>query len=189
MSDRRAYRRNPGAHSLRPPTCRGRLLAWAGATLFLLVLCPRFTGAQPSVVTAHSDVARTGQNTNETILTPANVNQGQCGKLFSDVVYGYVYAQPLYLPGVTLPGRGTYNVLFVATEHDSVYAFDADGTTMLWQATLLDATHGAAPGATTVPSLDVNTGDIVPEIGITGTPVIDPATGTLYVVGKTKENG
>src|SRR3989442_2798196 len=146
MSDRRAYRRNPAAHSLQQPTCRGRGVAWAGVTLFILVCCPRFTAAQPSVVTAHYDVARTGQNTNETILTPTNVNQGQFGKLFSYVVDGYVYAQPLYLPGVTLPGRGTYNVLFVATEHDSVYAFDADGTTMLWQATFLDATHGAAPG-------------------------------------------
>ncbi|PYM37379.1 MAG: hypothetical protein DME17_07600, partial [Candidatus Rokuibacteriota bacterium] len=189
MSDLRLYRRNHGAHSLLARTCRGRRVAWAGVTLFILVFCPRFTAAQPSVVTAHSDVARTGQNTNETILTPANVNQGQFGKLFSYAVDGYVYAQPLYLPGVNIPGRGTYNALFVATEHDSVYAFDADSTTMLWQATLLDATHGAAPGATTVPNSDVNSGDIVPEIGITGTPVIDPATGTLYVVGRTKENG
>ena len=189
MSDLRLYRRNHGAHSLLARTCRGRRVAWAGVTLFILVFCPRFTAAQPSVVTAHSDVARTGQNTNETILTPANVNQGQFGKLFSYAVDGYVYAQPLYLPGVNIPGRGTYNALFLATEHDSVYAFDADSTTMLWQATLLDATHGAAPGATTVPNSDVNSGDIVPEIGITGTPVIDPATGTLYVVGRTKENG
>src|SRR6266478_709291 len=189
MSDPRLCRRNHATRLLRPPTCRGRRVAWAGVTLFIVVCCPRFAAAQPSVVTAHYDVARTGQNTNETILTPTNVNQGQFGKVFSYAVDGYVYAQPLYLPGVTLSGRGTYNVLFVATEHDSVYAFDADSNTMLWQATLLDATHGAAPGATTVPNSDVNTGDIVPEIGITGTPVIDPATGTLYVVGKTKENG
>src|SRR3989442_2327688 len=189
MSDRRAYRRTPAGYSLRSPTCRGRRVARAGDTLFILVFCPRFTAAQPSVVTAHSDVAGTGQNTNETILTPTNVNQNQFGKLFSYPVDGYVYAQPLYLPAVTLAGRGTYNVLFVATEHDSVYAFDADSTTMLWQATFLDATHGAAPGATTVPSSDVNTSDLVPEIGITGTPVIDPTTGTVYVVGKTKENG
>jgi hypothetical protein len=189
MNDRSLYRRNHAARSLRQVTGRGSRVARVGVALLMLVFCPRFTAAQTSVVTAHYDVARTGQNTNETILTPANVNQGQFGKLFSYPVDGYVYAQPLYLSGVTLPGRGTYNVLFVATEHDSVYAFDANSTAMLWQATLLDATHGAAPGATTVPSSDVNSGDIVPEIGITGTPVIDPATGTLYVVGKTKENG
>ena len=189
MSNRNLYRRNHAARALRQPTCRRRGVAWVGITLFMLVFCPRFTAAQPRVVTAHYDIARTGQNTNETILTPTNVNQNQFGKLFSYPVDGYVYAQPLYLPAVTLPGRGTYNVLFVATEHDSVYAFDADSTTMLWQATFLDATHGAAPGATTVPTSDVNTSDLVPEIGITGTPVIDPTTGTLYVVGKTKENG
>src|SRR6202030_196878 len=137
--------------------------------------------------------------TNETILTPANVGSTTFGKLFSYPVDGWIYAQPLYVPGLTMgagtPQSGTtHNVIFIATEHDSVYAFDADSNAgadanPLWQVTLLDAAHGAASGATTVPSGDVSTGDIVPEIGITGTPVIDTATNTLYVVGKTKESG
>ncbi|HLZ91729.1 MAG TPA: chitobiase/beta-hexosaminidase C-terminal domain-containing protein [Candidatus Acidoferrum sp.] len=155
--------------------------------------------AQISVVTQHNDIARTGANAGETILTPANVNSLQFGKLFSYSVDGYIYAQPLYVPGVTMgsgtPQAGTkHNVVFVATENDSVYAFDADSNTSavnavpLWHITLLDAAHGAASGARAMLSTDIHTTDIVPEIGITGTPVIDPATGTLYVVGKTKEN-
>jgi Malectin domain/Legume lectin domain/Chitobiase/beta-hexosaminidase C-terminal domain len=157
--------------------------------------------AQTSVLTQHNDISRTGANTNETILTPANVNTSSFGKLFTYVVDGYVYAQPLYVPGVTLgagtPQAGTtHNVFFIATEHDSVYALDADSNIganahPLWQITLLDNAHGVPSGvtATTVPDTDVNNDDILPEIGITGTGVIDPTTGTLYLVGKTKENG
>jgi hypothetical protein len=171
------------------------------ATLFcgaLLLFLVHNVAAQTNVVTQHYDNSRTGANTNETILTPSNVNSSLFGKLFSRNVDGYVYAQPLYMVGVTM-GAGTsqpgtkHNVLFIATEHDSVYAFDADNdqganATPLWKATLLDAAHGAAPNATTMPSGDVSTDDIVPEIGITGTPVIDPTTNTIYVVGKVKES-
>jgi hypothetical protein len=164
----------------------------------VLLSFARSVPAQTNVVTQHYDNARTGANANETILTPSNVNTSLFGKLFSRNVDGYVYAQPLYMAGVTM-GAGTsqsgstHNVVFIATEHDSVYAFDADSdqganAQPLWKITLLDAAHGAAANATTVPAGDATNTDLVPEIGITGTPVIDPATNTIYVIGKTKEN-
>jgi Legume lectin domain/Chitobiase/beta-hexosaminidase C-terminal domain/Fn3 associated len=152
-----------------------------------------------NVTTQHNDIARTGANTSETILTPANVNTASFGKLFYYVVDGYVYAQPLYIAGVTMgagtsqPGT-THNVVFVATQHDSIYAFDAESNLgangqPLWHITLLDAAHGAAPGATPELSSDFGYTDIVPEVGITSTPVIDTSTNTIYVTAKTKESG
>src|SRR4029077_45629 len=106
-----------------------------------------------SVLTQHNDNSRTGQNTNETILTTSNVKVGQFGKLFSLPVDGQVYAQPLYVPGVSINGA-THNVLIVATEADSVYAFDADSNAApLWKASLVDAAHGAGSGGTPFNSL------------------------------------
>jgi len=143
--------------------------------------------AQNSVVTYHNDNARTGQYLYERLLTPANVKAGLFGRRFSIPVDGAVYAQPLYLPRVDIAGKGLHDVLFVVTSHDSVYAFDADdqsaaGNKPLWQVSFLSA------GVTTVPAADVNC-PVIPELGIAGTPVIDPAAGTLYVIAETKESG
>jgi hypothetical protein len=156
------------------------------ATLVLLAasLASVSLSAQTPILTQHYDTARTGQNTTETVLTPANVTSASFAKLFSMPVDGYVYAQPLYVPALAIPGNGTHNVLYVATEHDSLYAFDADNGTQLWHVSFL------INGATTLAPSDVgNTQDINPEIGITGTPTIDATTNTIYVVVNTKESG
>ena len=134
------------------------------------------------VLTYHNDNARTGQALNETILTSSNVNSTQFGKLFQVTVDGKVDAQPLYASQVAIPGQGTHNVLYVATEHDSVYAFDADNGAQLWQVSALEAgeTTSDARGCT----------QVIPEIGITATPVIDRSSGpngTIYIVAMTKD--
>ena len=150
------------------------------------------------VFTQHNDIGRTGQNLSESILTPTNVNTASFGKLFSQSVDGYIYAQPLYVPNVTIAG-GTHNVIYVATEGDSVYAFDADSNTgtnagLLWHASVIDTAHGAAAGATTVNIQVKETCSRIVLIwcrrwGITSTPVIDPSSGTMYVEAKSEENG
>lgn len=146
--------------------------------------------AQVNVTTFHNDNARDGQNLSESILTPANVSANQFGRIFVQPVDGFIYAQPLYVSNLQIAGV-THNVVFVATEHDSVYAFDADGNTgrnasPLWHVNFVNP----AAGITTVASdSDLDCSNISPEVGITGTPVIDLASNTLYVVAKTKENG
>jgi outer membrane protein assembly factor BamB len=136
------------------------------------------------VTTFHNDVARTGQNLQETILTTANVNSSTFGKLFTDSLDGVVDAEPLYLSSVTIPGQGTHNVLYVVTENDSVYALDADAGTTLWHVSVLET------GET--PSDPRGCSQITPQIGVTSTPVIDRSSGpdgTIYVVAMSKASG
>jgi hypothetical protein len=141
----------------------------------LAALAAGTAAAQVNVLTAHNDNARTGQNTNETILTPENVNSTQFGKLFTVVVDNYVSVQPLYVSQLAIPNKGTHNVVFVETENDSVYAFDADSNggvdaTPLWHVSLA-------------------TGTLVPKYGVTGTPAIDLTTNTMYVVSSETQGG
>ena len=155
----------------------------AFASLFCAVALSAF--GQTAVLTQHNDALRTGQNTAETILNTTNVNVNQFGKLFASPTDGQVYAQPLYVPGVTING-GAHNVLIVATEADSVYAFDADSNSApLWKASLVDAAHGAGAGETPLnSSTTIGCTDLQPQIGITSTPVIDLTSNTIYVEAK-----
>jgi PA14 domain/Chitobiase/beta-hexosaminidase C-terminal domain len=166
----------------------GRLALRLGAGIGVV---GTFAGAygQHQVTTYHNDNARTGLNSAESLLTPLNVNPKTFGLLFKLPVDGQVYAQPLYLQRLAIPGKGTHNVVFVATEHNSVYAFDADNQTgtnsvPLWQVNLGPSFSNG----------DTGSWDINPEIGITSTPVISTlgipsTTPTLYVVSKTKVSG
>jgi hypothetical protein len=134
------------------------------------------------VLTYHNDIARTGQNLTEGVLTTSNVNSAMFGKLGFYAADGLVDAEPLYASNVAVPNNGTHNVLIAATEHDSVYAFDADSGTTIWQVTALKA------GET--PSDDGGCGQITPEIGITSTPVIDRTSGpngAVYVVAMSRD--
>ncbi len=137
-----------------------------------------------SILTYQFDNTRVGANTNEFVLTPANVNVDSFGRLFTYPVDGYVFAQPLVATNVTVPGAGVHNLLYIVTENDTIYAFDADDyvPTPYWTNSLINAAAGVIP----VPGGDAN-GNIQPEVGITATPVIDPATGTMYVEARTKE--
>jgi hypothetical protein len=130
--------------------------------------------AQVNVLTHHNDNTRSGANLSETILNTTNVNVNQFGKLFSVSVDAQIYAQPLYVSGLTVPNQGVHNVVFVATENNSVYAFDADqGGTALWHRNLGTAAN-CAYGCTS--------GNQYPLTGISATPVIDLSTNTMYLV-------
>ena len=184
----------PGATSANyttPPTVSGdsgatfrvivtNIVTTVLSNLATLTVNPVVTSAGTDVTTYHNDIARTGQNLTETKLTQANVNSTTFGLLRNLMVDGKVDAEPLYLSQLTVAGS-PYNVVFVATEHDSVYAFDSDTGGQLWKVSLL--------GSGETPSDDRGCGQVSPEIGITSTPVIDRSAGphgTLYTVAMSK---
>jgi hypothetical protein len=141
----------------------------------------------PGTFTWRNDAQRTGQNPQELALSSATLNSTNFGKLFSCPVDGQIYAEPLYVANLAISG-GVHNVVFVATENDSLYAFDADASPCV---TYWSDVNGGSPSLLpaneiVVPDADVNSTEIAPVIGITGTPVIDPATNTIYVVVKSK---
>ena len=147
----------------------------------------RNPSAPVSVLTRQNDNQHTGQNLQETILTTTNVNPGSFGKIFSYPVDGQVWAQPLYVPNVNVANKGTHNVVYVATENAKVFAFDADSATLnptpLWRTDFL-----TPPSVIAMPC-DIGAGlcQLFPLVGITQTPVIDPANNTMYVVVRTQE--
>jgi fibronectin type 3 domain-containing protein len=147
-----------------------------------------------NVLQYHMDNSSTGVNNQETILTPSNVNSSSFGKLFSTSVDGQVYAEPLYLSGANIttgPSPGTHNIVFVATENDSLYAIDADTGVVQWKDTFTDTTKfPSLPGTSMmspVNSNDVGSGDLTPEISITATPIIDAAHGVIFLESKDTE--
>jgi hypothetical protein len=159
--------------------------------VLLSLLLAAASWPQTAVWTYHDNNARTGANTTETQLTPADVNVQDFGLLLRARVDGDIFAQPLYLPNVHLPNGQTRNLVFVATENDSVYAFDAQGASDGQGAAPVWVDHFTDPsqGIVTQTSGEVHCNDLVPAIGITGTPVIDTSTSTLYVVAATMDNG
>jgi hypothetical protein len=182
--------RNPSSNlaldSLRPSNITNSIVA-----ICFVVLCQVAAIGQTPVTTHHYDNARTGQNTHELILGPANVNPAQFGKIFVQPLDGIEAGQPLYLPNIYIPSSSAiHNVVYVATQHDSVYAFDANddkGTNAspLWYTNFLDPANGVS----TVPVADEFCQSAYPEFGIQGTPVIDTERNAIYVLAMTKENG
>ena len=165
--------------SPRPTRVRSRMRLAPAAMLLSAAL---FAHAQTDVLTWHNDSFRTGQNLTEAILTPANVNSASFGLLAKVAVDGKVDAQPLYVSALNVQGKGRHNVLFIATEHDTLYALDADSGAILWQKSLL------GPGETTSDARNCN--QVTPEIGITATPAIDRHAGpdgTIYVIAMSKD--
>ena len=163
----------------------GSLYAALVVTAVWLLMFAVVATGQVAVTTYHNDNYRSGANTKEAILTPSTVNEVQFGKLHTLPVTGYVYAQPLYVPNVNINGV-LHNVLYIVTEHDQVYAFDAKTGKLLWQKNFLIPTN---PTKTILPisSDDTNCTVTGNEIGITSTPVIDLTSNEIYIVAATKE--
>ena len=167
----------------RLPKTSGILVVAILAVTSGLAVMPQ-AAAQVNVLTNKMDNSHTGQNISETRLTTSNVNSNMFGKLFAFNVDGYVQSQPLYMSALSVNGVA-HNVVFVATQHDSVFAIDADTGLQLWQASFINP----AAGITTVPAQAEGCNNVTGfnELGIVSTPVIDPSTGTLYVTAKTQE--
>ncbi|HTQ50438.1 MAG TPA: hypothetical protein VMJ12_06985 [Candidatus Acidoferrales bacterium] len=167
-----------------PPYCHRMIVIRPALalTLFLLLsVTPTVPAQATDVLTYHNDNARTGQSLNEEILSPANVNTNHFGKLWVLPADGLVDAQPLYAAGVNIPLKGLRNLVFIATENDSVYAYDADSTNLFWRVSML--------GTNEAPSDNRGCSQVTPEIGITATPVIDRQlgpNGTIFVVAMSK---
>jgi len=178
--------KNPAAATYAAPNAAGSVTITATSVADVTKSASATIGVTDlsGVLTWRNDNTRAGANQKEYAITPALVSTATFGKLFSCPVDAPVYAEPLWAANLTI-GGGTHNVIFVATVHDTVYAFDADNTPChtYWQKSLLGASE------TFVNSADVLTDDINPDIGIVGTPVIDAAQSTLYVVSKSKTNG
>jgi autotransporter-associated beta strand protein len=167
-------------------------IAWASPSQNFTTLAANPFATRVPMLTYHNDNTRQGQNPNETLLTPTNVNTNTFGKLFSYAVDGYVYTEPLIMTNVAIPGQGVHNVVFIATEHDTVYAFDADSNAganggLLWKTNLGTAALNAISPYGRRYTGTSPYSDITPEVGATGTPVIDPVSGTLYVNAFTRE--
>ncbi len=171
-----------------PPSTAGKHMVTVvnNANTTQTASAPVVISTYAGTLTHHYDTYRSGQNNTEAALNTGNVNKAQFGKLFKYPVDGQTYAEPLWVPGLTINGT-THNVVFVATEHDSVYAFDADNAAAhpnpLWHRSFINP-----PNVTTIPKGDVEVGlDLSPEVGITSTPVIDRVNGILYVEARTKD--
>src|SRR6266704_3666737 len=166
-----------------------------GESLLVLGLTS-FASAQGAFLTSHGNNARTGANTHEVLLTPGNINKNNFGRLFSYPLDYQSLAQPLYVPNVNIPGKGTHNVVYVATMADTVYAFDAESNagpnaTPLWKVNFTDPANGitTASGSFLDSATTEDRGPGFTQEGIVSTPVIDTNTNTMYVVAKILDNG
>jgi hypothetical protein len=169
--------------------------AWAAPSQTFTTTATNTPSSFVAVLTQHNDSGRTGMNLNETFLNVTNVNTNQFGLLFSRNVDDQIYAQPLVMTNVNILGRGTHNIVLVATVNDSVYAFDADNpqvSTPYWTTSFINPPNIVAPANTDMSAIGACGGsyqDFSGNIGIVGTPVIDPVAGTIYLVARTKEFG
>lgn len=169
--------------------------AWATPSQTFTTQLTNTPSSAVAVLTHHNDIGRTGMNLNETTLTVSNVNTNQFGLVFTRVVDDQIYAQPLVMTNVNILGRGTHHIVVVCTVNDSVYAFDADDPTVpnaYWSASFISPPNIVPPSNADMSALGAcggNYQDYSGNIGIVGTPVIDPGTGTIYLVARTKEYG